>query len=331
MPKNYKNTLKYNGSIIQTQNVLEVNYRINPKKIMQIKSGIINTSFLVDCDDSKYVFRVYQANNRSINDINKELTLCKKLKASGLPVPLVYKNNNSKEIVNFEFGNKIWAAALFECLPGRHLKHTDKSLINDVSRIHARMHFLLQDKTSKQKSSFIPQLFNLINSESVLSNKKLRTQNKLVFLNNLQSIKQQVLAELRHRKHAINTLPKGYCHLDYDSSNILTDSKTVSGIIDFDDMAVAPFIVDVAFSLWWWLFYNKFDQQIFDSYLQAYQTVRNISRNEFEYIFLFLRARNIFLAYILFVNQAKIDILNLKRILLFDKWIKDKYEKNSFS
>ncbi len=331
MSNKQKNVLKYSGSIIETRKILKANYHINPIKISQIKSGIINTSFVINCGDNKYVFRVYQLNNRSLSNIKKELLLCEKLNDAGLPIPLVYIDCKNNKITNFRFGNKLWHAALFEHLPGRHLKHTDKSLVGDVSKIHARMHLLLQNQISNQANNFVPQLIRLINSESVISNEKLKVKNKSVIFDKLHIIKRQVIDELKNNKQLIATLPNGYCHLDYDSSNILTDSKIVSGIIDFDDMVIAPFIADISFSLWWWLFFNRFDQKIFNSYLKSYSTVRNLSENEFKYVFLFLRARNIFLAYILFVNQAKVKTSNLNKALQFDEWIKNKYEKHPLS
>lgn len=331
MSNKQKSVTKYNGTIIKTRKELKVNYGIDPKKILEIKSGIINTSFLVDCGNNKYVFRVYLSNNKSIKGVEKELELCKKLKGAGLPIPIVYKNIRGNEVVKIKLGGKFWFAVLFEYLPGRHLKSTDKSLIDEVSKLHAKMHVLLQSKISKEDHNFTSQITNLIDNESALSNKKLKVKKQLTIQNSLNSIRQQVIDELNNKKGIINSLPKGYCHLDYDSSNILTNSRHISGIIDFDDVTMAPFIADVAFSLWWWLFFNKFDQKILNSYLKSYQIVRNLKKEEYKYMYLFLRARNVFLAYILFVNQDKINFSKLKRVLLFDKWIKYRYEKNSIS
>lgn len=38
-------------------------------------------------------------------------------------------------------------------------------------------------------------------------------------------------------------LPRGLCHLDYDTGNTLVNKNVVAAVLDFDDLALAPFVV----------------------------------------------------------------------------------------
>lgn len=330
MPNIQKKGLKYDGSIIETRNILKVNYQLDSEKIQRIKDGIVNTSFIVSSTKKKLVFRVYQLNNKTLKDIEHELILSKMLSDNGLPVPKIQQDTKGNKIVKFKLNNQIWYGVMFEYLSGRHLESTDTTLINEVAELHARLHILLQDDGLKKSDHFRANLVDLINSEFSLAHRKLKVRKAKDVLSRLNNIRLSVIFELKRNATSINDLPRGNCHLDYDSSNILTNGNKISGIIDFDDMAVAPFIADIAFSLWWWLFFNDFDENIFKLYLKSYGKVRLINKKELSYLCLFLRARNIFLALILFVNQKKIETSNIEKSIAFDNSIK-KYEKHSFS
>jgi Ser/Thr protein kinase RdoA (MazF antagonist) len=79
-----------------------------------------------------------------------------------------------------------------------------------------------------------------------------------------------------------NALPKGLCHLDYDTDNLLAKNSSVLAVLDFDDLAIAPFIVCLAYTLWH--VYTEKSEDAAWEYLRYYETFRQISDLERGYI-----------------------------------------------
>lgn len=121
----------------------------------------------------------------------------------------------------------------------------------------------------------------------------------------------------------IEVMPAGLCHLDYDSDNILETKGKVTGIVDFDDMQNTPFSLDLAFSLWWWCFYNRKKRDfVFSTYLKQYESRRRLTKQEKSMILFFLRIRNFILLNLLFINlPSAVDVFSAKKALRFDAWI----------
>ena len=74
------------------------------------------------------------------------------------------------------------------------------------------------------------------------------------------------------------SLPAGLCHMDYDEQNMLCAGNLITAVLDFDDMAVAPYAVCLAYTLW----HIQDTQGItaIDKYLQQYTSIRQLSDAE---------------------------------------------------
>jgi Ser/Thr protein kinase RdoA (MazF antagonist) len=81
----------------------------------------------------------------------------------------------------------------------------------------------------------------------------------------------------------------------------------VKAILDFDDISSQPFILDTANSLLWWLFKNerKNHKAILSNYFKNYNKMRKILDEEYEFLSLFLRMRNLTLMCLLYVNISE--------------------------
>jgi homoserine kinase type II len=323
MPSQAEKTDKYSQTLIETQKVINANYGFSARKVSRIKDGMINTSFAVDLGGgNKVLFRVYKNNNKKLSDIKKELTTSTKLIRAGIPVPRVLDNRNGDSVTRFTLLNKEWKAVMFEFLPGRHIEPTDKSLIRQVSMIQGDIHLTLKQNDPVAVAAFMKGLQKLIHIERDAAILKLGI--KFASMGeSIKSISKEMDIEFEKSLPKIQKLPHGLCHLDYDSSNILTYKNKITGVIDFDDMETAPFIADVAFSLWWWTFFNRQKESVMAEYLSGYKLVRAISVEELSFLKIFLRARNLFLLCLLFVNGAETpNQTDIQKGLAYDRWIK---------
>ena len=109
--------------------------------------------------------------------------------------------------------------------------------------------------------------------------------------------------------------------MDYDSSNILIKNGKISGIIDFDDITDSPLLIDLGFSLWWWLFFNfeKSNLKVGKEYVKSYSKNRTLTEKEKDLLSFVIRVRNMILLCLLFINHSsKIQYKKIKSALVLD-------------
>lgn len=297
---------RFQGSKSDIEKVLAL-YGLQFEAIKPIKDGIINSSFFVVGPNKKrYVLRVYQHGMRTDRAIFNELQVTAKFRQARVPIPKILKNLQAQILTKFvDSKRNQWRAIVMEFVDGRHLKSNDYRLILEFAAFQAKMHKLgSQIQTHpKLKISFNKMTVWLKNEKDNALKKITSSSLKREY----SEIVQDILFEIRHRQKEILSLPAGFVHLDYDSNNILVSGGHIRGILDFDDISYQPLVLDSAFSLWWWLFFNPMSVhgQILRQYRQGYAKHREWSRMESQLLPLFIRMRNATLAGLLFINLPK--------------------------
>jgi Ser/Thr protein kinase RdoA (MazF antagonist) len=311
---------KFLGSKLDIKKVLAL-YGLKPKIVKSIKDGMINSSFFVlDQNDKQYVLRVYQRGIHKDKEILNELQTMIKFRQGGVPIPLVLENVKNQILTKFiDSGKSSWQVILMEFIKGHHLKSNEYQLICEFAEFQSRMHKLgKQTKPkSKLKLSFKKMTDWLKNEEGKAVEKISDKVLKLKF----KKIVKDILAETKEKEKEILSLPAGYVHLDYDSNNIIVSGKHIDGILDFDDLSYQPLVLDSAFSLWWWLFFNPLSihGKILQQYNQGYTKYLKRSSVEKRLLPLFIRMRNATLAALLFINIPKYqDVKSFKKALELD-------------
>lgn len=311
---------KFLGSKLEVKKVLAL-YGLKSKVIKSIKDGIINSSFFVlDQNDKQYVLRVYQREIHRDKEILNELQTMTKFRQAGVPIPLVLKNQKNQILTKFIDSKKnSWQVILMEFVKGHHLKSNEYQLICEFAEFQSKMHKLEKQIKSqlKLKLSFKKMTDWLKNEEEKAAEKISDKVLKLKF----KGIVKDILVEIKGNEKEILSLPAGFVHLDYDSNNIIVSGKHICGILDFDDLSYQPLVLDSAFSLWWWLFFNPLSihGKILQQYNKGY--TKYLKRNSVEkrLLSLFIRMRNATLAALLFVNIPKHpDIKSLKKAIELD-------------
>jgi homoserine kinase len=118
---------------------IEEQYQIKILDIKNISNGILNSNFQIDCEDIKYILRIFEA-DRTLNEEEQELILLNKI-ASFIPVSEAIKNKNNEYISVFE--NKKFA--LFNYVDGKVIKKIDTHIIREIATYLGKLHAFTKD------------------------------------------------------------------------------------------------------------------------------------------------------------------------------------------
>lgn len=316
---------KFQGSRLDIEKVLAL-YGLKSKTIKSIKDGVINSSFFVtDHNNKHYVLRVYQHGIHTDKEILNELQIMKKFRQAGIPVPEVFENFKHQILTKFFDSKKVLCRAiLMEFIDGHHLKSNERGLISEFAEFQSKMHELgKQIKLLPNKKRSFSEMVNWLKNDGGKAVKKLSNK---ILRQEYEKVLQDILLKIKQQEKEILSLSFGYVHLDYDSNNIIVSGKHIRGILDFDDVSYQPLVLDSAFSLWWWLFFNPLSvhENILQQYNQGYTKYLKRSDAEKRLFPLFIRMRNATLAALLFVNLPKFTNVKLfKKALEFDSVLKN--------
>lgn len=297
-------------------------FNVDLQTSAKIKDGMINSSyFITDHSAKKYVLRIYQQDNRSDREIAHELKTTELFRQANIPIPVVYTDQNHHNVVRFEDKGQTWRVVLMEKAEGKHLVVGDRKVLPQFAQYHAKMHLVSQKQVEPLStlSTTLKFLQNWLDEEAQTAKSILK---EAELWNSYEAILKDVQAYFSAHQTDFQQLPAGDCHLDYDSNNVLVEGGKITAILDFDDIACAPFILDCGNSLWWWLYFSepKEYQDILQTYLRAYESIRGTSAAERHCLTFFIRLRNATLAPLLFVNDAKqVNKRAFRKAIAFDQ------------
>jgi Ser/Thr protein kinase RdoA (MazF antagonist) len=291
------------------------------RKIKRFSSGIINETYLVTFfDQSEIVVRIYNK-ERKVKEVAREIAIMEQLRKKGISIPEIYTVNNKKYLYFKDENKKNRIAVCMEFINGTELQPNDHSIIPVCATTQSKMHSILTKKNIplKEKQRSILKIKKWMNKEVALAinNKNIKKEIKNQILKKYKSI----LCDWKINQKSLLEIPFGVVHLDYDSSNILIKNGKISGIIDFDDITDSPLLVDLGFSLWWWLFFNfeKSNLKVGKEYVKSYSKNRKLTEKEKDLLSFVIRVRNMILLCLLFINYApKIQNKKIKNALILD-------------
>lgn len=243
------------------------------------RTGINHTYFITD-SSTKYALRVYSHNWRSESDILEEINLLNILKENGIGVsyPIADIKNNFIQTINASEGTRY--AVLFSFAEGDKIRVMDKDTCFSIGSLMAKFHNITLDRKSDRIS---------YNSETLLKLPyKYATAYFSEELPEMKFIKQQI-EELStfFDKADLNSIPKGIVHMDiwYDNMNVTAENEVT--LFDFDFCGNGWLIFDVAYFCKQ-LFHieaNKDEYELkVQSFLNGYQSIRNLSAGELQLI-----------------------------------------------
>jgi Ser/Thr protein kinase RdoA (MazF antagonist) len=260
-PPSYKNV----AEILRHYNLKLVTYE-------EASTGIENRTLIVDTTNGRFVIRVYRLEKKQLHAIQLELDFVEYLRSHNIEIPRTIPSTTGKQITTLQLENKTWQIIVMAFADGEHAKNYTSKLLLEMSAIQARMHILsdsyegslasAQQLTMLQENYFTAQI-----SRRLVQDDRLRS-----FLKRAQTYTLELPSEL----------PRGFCHLDYDMDNLSTKDDSIVAVLDFDDLAAAPFVVCLAYTLWHIHVHDGDKAE--HRYLNHYETRRTLTHLERKYI-----------------------------------------------
>jgi len=313
-------SFKKTGQFIDDKNVLKdilSKYRIDNFSFTSAKSGIENATYIIEATNLKFVLRVYRLNKKTLSDIKLEVSFTEMLRTNGLPVPEVIENNSGSRISEFKLEDNTWRAILMEHVDGTHAEDYSKTLIHELATYQAKFHLLGKDFTHEKPTDL---------------GIKILKEDEFIHLLSKESLTDPIVAALIARAEEYTytfdpTLPRGYSHFDYDAENVLVDNEDrITGILDFDDLQFAPYVMCLAYTLWAVLITSD-DPETIEEYLKVYQEIRPLSDQELASIAPIMLFRHYVLAS-LELLRGDLDEENLALYLKYEDFLsKQTYSK----
>jgi Ser/Thr protein kinase RdoA (MazF antagonist) len=286
-------------------------YNIFDFTFESIKQGIENSSAFIENNKKKYVLRVY-AQGKKDENIAFEINFQDYLREHGMPIPIIYKNNDGEELTIIEIDNKRWQVVLMDFVEGKNVTTKPSyDLISELAQMQAKMHLLGIEfaKLNPKPIHLWTDLHDRFASK----------------INKIPDYSQEVLdliERIKKYNYPLNSeLPYGYNHLDIDfDGNVITKDNKINGVIDFDDLKYSPIIVCLGYSLW-----NILNDQGIESmkyYLNEYEKVRPLNAVEYEALPNVVFFRNYVMAVIwLLFWEKNTSMKNIQDVLKLEKEI----------
>ena len=238
----------YNNLTNFEKEFIEDIYSISIKKIENINSGILNSNFYIFTDNKKYVLRIFEE-TRDYKEDEQELILLEKLK-NIIPVSTAIKNKKEEYIS--VLNNKKFS--LFKYINGESIKKTNQFLIREIGRYLGKFH-------------------------RFTANIKAEDFNRSTRINFDFYYK-----KIKETNINFSDLPSGIIHSDIFPDNVLMENNKINAIIDFNESYYAPFIIDLAIVINFWIkifAFDKFEElELIRDFFNNYSQFRKITKEE---------------------------------------------------
>lgn len=206
------------------------------ERIAEIPEGILNTNYLVEGDNRKFIFRILEG-ERDYREEIKELEFLKYMNSRGFPCPVAIDNINGENYTFIE--GKM--ASVFTFIDGEKVEFIDGDSIREIGRKLGLMHNLLRDREIRRSRKIDMDYFYDIISKADLRG-ILEENYDLV----MKFYRRAVSADY-------SGLPQGIIHNDIFPDNVFMEGGEISGVIDFNDCLRGPLILDLAIVINFWI------------------------------------------------------------------------------
>ena len=263
-------------------------------------SGIENSTIIVK-NEIKFVIRVYRHSKKSDSDILREIDFMELLHDNKIVVPRILPNTSGEKLSKINLDNKEWSVIAMEYIAGHHPEQYNDKIIAQLAVSHAAIHKIgirfAKQSGEKPQRLLVPGEFTDLIDDSIITDERVKA-----LVGRAREYDVELDSELEY----------GYVHNDYDIENTLfDDSNTLLGILDFDDLAVMPVVVCLAFSLWSVLFDDD-DTEGIKLYMRIYNDARNLKPLELLYIPRILLFRHYAIT-ALFVLEGEMSEKNIQK------------------
>lgn len=245
-------------------------YNLTLRSFEILPRGIENTTVAVTTERGTYALRIYRQGNKTIQNIEQELSFMEFLRAVKIPIPPVLKNTFGKQVTRYKNNKTVWSFILMEFAEGIHPKRYSKETVEQLATIQVKMHKL--GKQFAEKVGARKLLWKDLREGEFSPRIKLSTIKNREIRDFVQRVR-------KFRIPLPTNLPYGYNHLDIIHGNILVRNNLIAAILDFDDARYSPRVVCLGYTLLDILSITKKPSNLF-FYLSIYTQYQPLTKSE---------------------------------------------------
>lgn len=241
---------------------------INFRKVKE--QGFMNYMYLIKTNQGTFILRISK-NTKSRRDLLFEIELLNSL--HNLPVPKYIKDKRGRYINQFE-GHYY---SIYEYLKGTMPAQLTPRLRQEIAFFLAQFHNQTKHfNTHQQRFAWYTFTNRRANKFEKCMLPKLRN-----YKDEIRYLKSMVL-----KNRLPNSLPRGPIHVDIRRENSLTVSDRLTGIVDFDNCQIGPYILDLAMAIIWICTRdNGLDYRMVHEFVCDYEKHRRLNKLETQNLF----------------------------------------------
>jgi Ser/Thr protein kinase RdoA (MazF antagonist) len=271
-------------------------------------TGIENTTIIADCAKGKFVFRIYRKLKKTNEHIHQEINFTEFLHSRGIQVPRIITNNKNELLTMFTDDDSAWQIIVMDFIEGSHPAKYTTGLINTMASLQAKIHTVTKDFKSPYEGFVLKELRERQFIKHIAT-EDLKDNELIQFIDRAKNFHVELA----------DVLPWGLSHLDFDEGNILVNTNDeITAILDFDDLALVPYVVDLGYSMWS-IWYNS-DAESARNYLKSYQESRELSTQEMNILPSVILFRH-YVICAMFVLEGESDNEHIDKYLSLEKEI----------
>jgi homoserine kinase type II len=235
-----------------------------------IKKGYMNHSFIVRTDKGKYILRIGKK-TKTANDLLFEIKMLNHLR--GLPTPK-YVQDNTGNYVNVFKGHNY---TVYQYIEGSTPKKTSEKLMQQVAFFLAEFH----NQTKNFKSDSDRFAWYTFSGDRAAEFKNYLMKALPNYKNDIIYMEKEVL-----NTRLPDSLPTGPLHCDVKRENVLVINDRLTGVVDFDNCQMGPYLLDLAISInWFCTDWNGLDYHKTYRFIAYYEKRRRLSKFERKLLF----------------------------------------------
>ncbi len=258
---------------LRMRDVEKLAYPYNIGRVLDYRAlnhGYMNYTYAVTTDVGRYILRIGKKTKEK-KDILFEIKLVNSL--HDLPVPNYIADKNGMYINTFN-GHYY---TFYQYLKGNMPPQITPALRRQLATFLARFHVQTREYNTAQ-DRFSWYTFSDARAEEFA---QLIIQKLPTYTQDVHYLKRKLLSN-----RLPETLPQGPIHCDIRRYNVLCAGDRLTGVVDFDNCQIGPYILDLAIAINWVCTNKKgLDYRKVHAFVKEYEKIRKLQAIEKKYLF----------------------------------------------
>lgn len=262
------NMIKFDKPVVFLKDIHEImlSYDLGPVVEAKYLGGVPNVTYRVITPITRLAVRICNHGYTSIDHLDFEIRLLEFLHSVGFsesPIPI--RGKNGKNLQKWR-GYRVVATQLIDGLPGESVEISNE-ISFDVGRVISQL-----QKSFNSFRGEIPRGETYIERGERLLNRLPETTSMMGWKIDVDIVIEQWNIACNTIEQSRDRISYGLIHTDVWPPNILCKGNKVVGVVDFDDWAYGPTLIDVAAPLveFPWFYKLDFDENLAKSFFRGF-------------------------------------------------------------